>query len=71
MSKYRVIESQGSWVVRIEYNDHYGDPGITLYGPFLTEAEAKDFEAYWAEDNLEVEDVSVLFLNNVHKVERG
>ena len=74
MSTYRVVETQGSWIVRVEYNSLYGDPGngfYGFYGPFLTEVEAKDFEEHWAEDSQGIGDVSVLYLNNVRKVDRG
>lgn len=70
MSTYRVIEGMANWIVRVEYNSRYGDPGVAFYGPFRTEVEARDFEAHWAEDSQEIEDVSVLFLNNVRKVAR-
>jgi hypothetical protein len=50
------------YIVQVDYNDTEGHAGTCFYGPF-DEADANDFVQNWDEDDQELEDAVVIFLN--------
>jgi hypothetical protein len=58
-----------AWTVQIEWNDSEGSPGVGLYGPFKTREDAEDFAQTWGEDDTEIGDTFVEFINTVEKEE--
>lgn len=56
------------YIVMIEWNDTEGKPGICYYGPF-DRATAENFAQNFAEDDPELGEVEIYFLNTVELVE--
>jgi hypothetical protein len=50
------------YIVQVDYNDSEGHAGTCFYGPF-NEADANDFVQNWDEDDQELDDAFVIFLN--------
>jgi hypothetical protein len=57
-----VPEAEQKYIVRVDYNDTEGHPGTCYYGEF-TKDEADNFCREWDEDDTELEDAMVIFLN--------
>lgn len=62
MSWNVITSSPEQYIVRVEYNDTEGAPGVCFYGPFIKE-KADDFAQHWCEDDTEIGDVDVIPLN--------
>lgn len=56
------------YIVMIEWNDTEGKPGVCYYGPFDKKT-AEDFAQNFAEDDPELGEVEIIFLNTVVLVE--
>ena len=62
MSWTVIASSPEQYIVRVEYNDTEGAPGVCFYGPFI-KGKADDFAENWNADDTEIGDVDVIFLN--------
>lgn len=63
--EWRVVDQtleEYSYIVRIDFNNTEGAPGTCYYGPF-SKAEADDFCQNFDEDDSELDDACVIFLN--------
>lgn len=68
--EWRVVDQtleEASYIVRIDFNDTEGAPGTCYYGPFSKE-DADDFCQNFDEDDQELDDAYVIFLNKAETV---